>query len=591
MSTRLRAAALAISVSAGWLAPERAAAARVLFVSDDGSDLSIADVLRGDGHDVTSVEGDLTGGLNPSFHPDLSGYDCIVWSAAGLTTHSDTVAFANLRDFVSNGGAVFVTGYGAVGYGDMQVIRFLGGTGGTSYSGAPLTVVDLDTDLTTGIVDLRGVTPRNFGAFGYEALTGLGADTLAIVGGSYTTEGAQWSIRNLGDGHVAWVAGIDGVDREWTDTASGPDGAFNAALRNFAAASTGTASVPGAPRIAFNAPYTAVEGAALTVGVRVTDPEGDTLTYSWDLDGDGVYGEASGTPMVELAEGTTDGPGNFVVSVEASDGAHTSHRSRSIAISNVAPAITSRAPTTAAIAQHVRYALVVADPAGAHDPPAFTLRTGPATAIVTPEGTFDWTPTEAEITAPGTTRAVVVDVDDGDGGTTSQAWAMTVIDDHAPTDPVLLYPGADTPILIAGAHFAIGNSSDLDGDGITYELQLDAVPSFDSADLQSSGTVTNDPSGITTWAPDESALHYGRWYWRVSASDGRVTTSPITSSFLFVPDPTMFPDVGTPDGGADGGALGVVPRGCGCAVAAASRPPGWLVLTLLALALARRRRR
>jgi hypothetical protein len=106
-------------------------------------------------------------------------------------------------------------------------------------------------------------------------------------------------------------------------------------------------------------------------------------------------------------------------------------------------------------------------------------------------------------------------------------WSMTVIDDHAPSDPTMLYPAIDAAILIAGAHFAIGNSSDLDGDPITYSFELDSAPTFDSPDLQSSGSRPGVATGITEWMPNEAGLHVGRWYWRASASDGHVSTSPM----------------------------------------------------------------
>lgn len=595
MSTRLRFVALAAALVLGpWLRPVHAAAARVLFVSDDDTDLSIPGVLMGDGHDVVEVDVDFVAGRNASFHADLSGYDCIVWSATndGIgSPHEDSLAFAALHDFVASGGSVLVTGYGSVGSGDAQLVAFLGGTGGRYSTGAPTAIADLDTDLTTGALDLRGVVPTNYAFSSYEGLTDVGSDTTVLVTGSSSPDAAQWSIRDIGSGHVAWIAGVDGDDSLWTVAGGGGDGAYNAALRNFVAASAGTASAPGAPRVAFTSPYTAIEGAPITVMARITDPEGDTLTFSWDLDGDGVFGEAMGETMVEVAAGVTDGPSEFVVAVEASDGTHTTHRARSITIANAMPTITSRPPTQVAIGLHVRYLLEVEDPGGAHDPLAFSLRTGPETAIVTPEGIFDWTPTAAEITAAGTTRTVAIDVDDGDGGIATQTWETSVLADHAPSDPTPLYPAMDAALLVPGIHVAVGNASDLDGDPITYTFELDTAPSFDSADLQSSPVTPADPRGITEWAPDESSLRFGRWYWRVTASDGRVSTFPVGASFLLVPDPADFPDLGTPDAGPDAGAPPPSPRGCGCSTARDRGIGGGSALIALGLATARRRRR
>jgi len=595
MSNRLR-CALAASVAILWLTPQPARAARVLFVSDSRTDLSIESVLRLEGHSVTSVESDFFAGMNPSLRPDLSMYDCVVWSASNdgsHARHTDTDAFRSLSEFASSGGSVFVTGNGSVGFRDDLLIQFLGGTSGDSYTGSPLAIAALDTNLTTGVVDIRGVTPANRGELSWEALLGLASDTIAIVGASSRDHAAQWSIRSLGTGHIAWVAGLGGVDDEWTDPVTGPAGAFNAALRNFVTASTGTASEPGAPRVAFDAPFTASEGDPLSITARVTDLEGDTVTFSWDLDGDGAYGQSPNVSTVRIPAGTTDGPRDFVVSVEASDGVHTSHRARAISIANVAPRITSRAPLVAAITQHIRYAVAVVDPGGAHDVPSFTLTTGPSTAVLTPDGVFDWTPTESEVTAPGTSRAVRVDVDDGDGGFATQTWSMVVIDDHAPTDPILLYPAADAPILIRGVHLAIGNASDLDGDPITYTFEIASNAMFDEG-LQTSGPRDESATGITEWSPDEGTLSVGRWYWRVTASDGRVSTSPQIATFLLVPDPSLFPDAGSGDAGPDAGMASSTPRGCGCGVSSPRSRFGTslaiaAVITLWVLCARRRR--
>jgi hypothetical protein len=82
---------------------------------------------------------------------------------------------------------------------------------------------------------MRGVTPSGY--YGdLDALTGLtGVEAVTYTSGS-TTE-AQWTIRTLGFGRVAYVSNGEyspSTHASWTTTTSGGAGAYNAALRNFA---------------------------------------------------------------------------------------------------------------------------------------------------------------------------------------------------------------------------------------------------------------------------------------------------------------------------------------------------------------------
>jgi len=79
-------------------------------------------------------------------------------------------------------------------------------------------------------------------------------------------------------------------------------------------------------------------------GSGSSDPDvGDPLTYSWDLNGDGVYGDATGVS----AATTFTAPGNHVVAVRVTDGKGASSTARtSIAVGPGAPAVTINLPVT-----------------------------------------------------------------------------------------------------------------------------------------------------------------------------------------------------------------------------------------------------
>ena len=75
-----------------------------------------------------------------------------------------------------------------------------------------------------------------------------------------------------------------------------------------------TAAPPNTPPTAnAGGPYSVAEGNSLTLSGSGTDADGDPLTYSWDVNGDGTYGDATGaSPTLNTTQldalGLDDGP-------------------------------------------------------------------------------------------------------------------------------------------------------------------------------------------------------------------------------------------------------------------------------------------
>ncbi|MCC6874221.1 MAG: hypothetical protein IT378_07915, partial [Sandaracinaceae bacterium] len=133
-------------------------AADVLFVADSDGDEELAGVLMADGHRVTRVAGDFSGGRNTRLAMPIGDFDVVVWSADGTgngSEHTDAVVFASLNMFVTQGGRVLVTGYDAVASPfDPMLVTFLGGTNSRDTPGAPGAVLAVETSLTGGSEDL-----------------------------------------------------------------------------------------------------------------------------------------------------------------------------------------------------------------------------------------------------------------------------------------------------------------------------------------------------------------------------------------------------------------------------------------------------
>jgi VCBS repeat-containing protein len=290
----------------------------VLFVSDSGVGSDIATVLTGGGHQVDVVLDDFTSGSNPALLGDLSDYSTIFWSASGDqygSNHTDSGVFANLNQFVMAGGRVFVTGYDSIASpNDGQLISFLGGTSSDDY-GLPSSGASGANSLTTGVVDIVGVQPT--GHYGDTDTLYTAPGTTVVVDSSYGGTGASWSLLGLGDGEIAYVSngqyGTSGSHSSWTNTSSGGDGAYNAALLNFAHAGSQFGSISEDVTEAGN-----LDGGAAVAGNpdaagTLTSSDVDTgATSAWTGNATGTYGSftidtvGAWTYTLDNADGDTD---------------------------------------------------------------------------------------------------------------------------------------------------------------------------------------------------------------------------------------------------------------------------------------------
>lgn len=221
----------------------------ILFVSDHHNDENIATVLNGDGHNVTVVLNDYVDDSsedNVVLQGDLSSHSCIVWAANGEGSGDDhnTTTTNNLAAWVRAGGRLFVTGYDTVASPpDEALLALVGGTGSSDTSSdnitGPVTGANM---LSTGLINIVGVTPTG-GYSDSDTLVGLEADTVCVASRPGTSpetppRGCAWSLRTLGAGQIAYVSNgqSSGADHaSWENTSAGGAGAYNAAVRNFAA--------------------------------------------------------------------------------------------------------------------------------------------------------------------------------------------------------------------------------------------------------------------------------------------------------------------------------------------------------------------
>jgi len=109
---------------------------------------------------------------------------------------------------------------------------------------------------------------------------------------------------------------------------------INERKENFAF-TTVTVKANSAPVSRTGGPYTVNEGVSILLdGSGSSDPDGNEITYSWDLDNDGIYETTGAKPtFLRLDNGT------FTVKLKVSDGALESTSSTTVTVLNVAPTI------------------------------------------------------------------------------------------------------------------------------------------------------------------------------------------------------------------------------------------------------------
>jgi len=101
-------------------------------------------------------------------------------------------------------------------------------------------------------------------------------------------------------------------------------------------------------------PYSLAEGASISLDGSTADT-GGTVTFAWDINGDGIYTDASGeNPTLSWSQltalGIANGPATFDVSVQVLDGTDTfTSPETTLTLANTAPVVTAPVNQTAVI--------------------------------------------------------------------------------------------------------------------------------------------------------------------------------------------------------------------------------------------------
>lgn len=178
--------------------------------------------------------------------------------------------------------------------------------------------------------------------------------------------------------------------------------------------STATVQVKRPPAVAPIGPYTVPEASTVQLHGSATDPDGDAITYAWDLDNNGTFETSGQNPVFSAV--TRDGPATQPISLKVCDvDGFCTTVGTTVTITNVPPTIssvTNNGPV--AIGTPARIDVVASDVAGPiRDPLRYEFDCDN-------NGTYEVAPQAASTTsctfATSGTHTVRVRVNDGDGG-------------------------------------------------------------------------------------------------------------------------------------------------------------------------------
>lgn len=110
---------------------------------------------------------------------------------------------------------------------------------------------------------------------------------------------------------------------------------------------------------------------------------------------------------------------------------------------------------------------------------------------------------------------------DGDGISDIEEFLLgsdPAIGDHAPTLPVIESPVDGSEVVVLQPQLVVVNSSDEDGDSLTYQFELYSDPVYSEPVASEEGV----PQGAdtTSWTVPVELAENLRYYWRVRATDG-----------------------------------------------------------------------
>ncbi len=373
----------------------------------------------------------------------------------------------------------------------------LGDLNGDGYADVAAGGLEWDSDSRTNAGKVWVYLGSAAGLAGTAAWTAEGDQAGAVLGAAVGAGDVN------GDGAPDLLIGARDYDRTYID--GGAVFVYHGANRPPVAEASG--------------PYTVAEGDIVPLdGTGSSDPDpGDTLTYAWDLDNDGVYETAGAAP--DFAG--IDGPASLPVALQVCDSQGACDTdAAAVEVTNVAPTAQAGADVTVYRNESVSLSGTWTDPAARLDEPYAWAWDLDGDAV--PDATGSAAYGEAAAATIAFANEGIYDltftVTDADGDSGQDSVQVTVLN-HAPdcsavtASPALLWPPNNKFVPVA-----LGGGVDADGDPLAL-----TITGIYQDEPVGSGKSAPDGKGVGTAAAELRAEKLG-------SGDGRVYTVSFTAS-------------------------------------------------------------
>jgi RHS repeat-associated protein len=238
------------------------------------------------------------------------------------------------------------------------------------------------------------------------------------------------------------------------------------------------------PVILSGPPRPASVGSSYRYAINAFDPDDDFLSFDLPVAPDGMAISATGVIIWEPSGNQTGEHDVLVRAIDPQGAVGVQAYRIKVSDANVAPVIVSSPAVKSVVGANYRYEAIAQDPDS--EALQFRLEVSPQGMTIDPRsGLIYWRPSSEGIGQ----HPILVTVDDGEGGTTSQYFELTIVAD-APNAPPVITSTPRTSTRLGRTYVHSVEALDPEGDALTYRFVIAPL----GMNIGSDGSIVWNPS-------------------------------------------------------------------------------------------------